>query len=188
MNLLCIGNIAYWSTLVTKAEIVLEIQHTFQKQSELSQYDITTANGRLKLSIPTQKSTRKGAYSDVRLDYSTNWQTEHWRSIENAYLKSPFYLYYGYNIEKVYKHKHETLVELNTALLTTLLSCIKLNQPVTINQSNAVYYSPSKAVHNKKYPQVYDTKIKFEENLSILDVLFNLGPETGDYLLGCLDV
>ena len=187
MNLHCIGNITYWSTLVSKSELVLEIQHTFQKQSELSQYEIATANGRLQLSIPTQKSTRKGAYSDVKLDYSTNWQTEHWRSIENAYLKSPFYLYYGYKIEEVYKCEHEKLVAFNKALFDTILSCIKLNRPVTVNLSDAVYFTPTAPIHNKKYPQVYDTKNTFEENLSILDVLFNLGPETHDYLLSCLD-
>jgi hypothetical protein len=183
MILHCIGNISHWSGLLSKPEIILLINHTYQKQSELSQYEIATASGRLKLSIPTQKSTRKGAYSEVRIDYSTNWQVEHWRSIRNAYHKSPFYLYYGYKIEEVYMHKYDTLLELNKALFDTLLSCIKCNKKSAINNSEPAYYKESTCINNSVYPQVFDTKIKFEKNLSILDVLFNLGPETQDYLL-----
>ncbi len=183
MILHCIGNISHWSALLRRPEIVLQINHTYQKQSELSQYEIATASGRLKLSIPTQKSTRKGAYSEVKIDYSTNWQVEHWRSIRNAYHKSPFYLFYGYKIEEVYMQKYDTLLALNEALFRTLLSCIKCPEKSVINTSDAVYYETSTHIHNSVYPQVFDAKIKFEENLSILDVLFNLGPETQDYLL-----
>jgi hypothetical protein len=183
MILHCIGNISHWSALLRATEVIIQINHTYQKQSELSQYEISTASGRLKLSIPTQKSTRKGPYSEVKIDYSTNWQVEHWRSIRNAYHKSPFYLYYGYKVEEVYMQKYDTLLGLNQALFTTLLSCIKYTKKSELNTSDIVYYRGSIGLHNNIYPQVFDTKIDFEENLSILDVLFNLGPETQDYLL-----
>jgi hypothetical protein len=186
MNLNCIGNISYWSSLLESTAATIYLNHTFQKQSALSQYEITTATGRLKLSVPTQKSTRKGAYTEVKIDYTSNWQTEHWRSIENAYLKSPFFLYYGYRIEEVYKLKYVTLVEFNKALLLTLVACIKAPIKVNMNTTEAVYFTPIQESNNKPYPQVFDTMIKFEENVSILDLLFNLGPETKDHLLSSI--
>ena len=184
MILNCIGDISYWVQILAKPQVTIKLNHTFQKQSALSQYEIVAANGRLKLSVPTQKNTRRGGYTAVRLDYNSNWQIEHWRSIENAYLKSPFFLYYGYKIEAVYKQHYDTLAEFNLATLQAILACIKAPIKITIDDTEAVYYSKSEGINNEQYPQVFDTKMKFEENLSILDLLFNLGPETKDYLLG----
>lgn len=58
-NLHCIGNISYWHAIIQSESNYIHINHTFQKQSYLSQFEIMTSNGKLKLSIPTQKSTRK---------------------------------------------------------------------------------------------------------------------------------
>lgn len=180
--LLCVGNIAYWARTIHPKEENLLVNHTFQKQSELSQYDIVTVQGKLKLSVPTQKATRKGLYKDVELDYSTNWQVEHWRSIENAYLKSPFFLYYGYKLERIYKTRYKTLLEFNLAVFEVLYTCIYKDEPPKINNKTTVYFSNTTPLENPAYPQVFDTTLDFQKNASILDLLFNLGPETQDYL------
>lgn len=182
MILSSIGSIAYWSELTHREKLTIHLNHTFQKQSELSQYDIVTAQGRLKLSIPTQKSTRKGPYKNVLIDYNSAWQVEHWRSIENSYRKSPFYLYYGYKVEDVYMSKHHTLVDFNKALFDVICKCLKMNTEVNINNIDAIYYTNTTAMKNPAYPQVFDTTIAFQENVSVLDLLFNLGPEAKDYL------
>jgi len=182
-NLDCIGSISYWYNILSPEMDHLYTNHTFQKQSSLSQFDIVASNGRQKLSIPTVKKTRKGPYKDVHIDYSTNWQAEHWRSIEIAYLKSPFYLYYGYKIEAVFKTKHTCLLQLNLALFHEIYTCIKADQEINIDDDKSVYYTETAAVVHRAYPQVFDTKLSFEYNLSILDLLFNLGPETKEYLM-----
>ncbi len=182
MKLYCIGNIGYWIKLMTSNESTLYLNHTFQKQSALSQFEIATSNGRLKLSIPTIKDTRKGKYKDVKIDYQSNWQVEHWRSIENAYLKSPFFLHYGYKIESVLKFKHLTLLELNLALFRVIEKCLRCRKEVTVNYNEVVYFQKEKLTSVEPYPQVFDTNNKFEADLSILDLIFNLGPECVDYL------
>jgi hypothetical protein len=158
------------------------VNHTFQKQSTLSQFEIVNTNGRQKLSIPTIKATRKGFYNSVEIDYSTNWQVEHWRSIENAYLKSPFYLYYGYKIEGVFKNEYKSLLDFNLAVFKCIKDCIKQKSALHIDEETSLYFEELKESNNSVYPQVFDTKLPFEENLTILDLLFNLGPETLDYL------
>ena len=138
MILASIGSIAYWSRLVKLEDPIIHLNHSFQKQSELSQYDIVTSQGRLKLSIPTQKKTRKGPYENVMIDYNSTWQAEHWRSITNSYRKSPFFLYYGYKIEAVYMTEHKTLMQFNRALLDVLYNCLKLDNEPTIDHISEV--------------------------------------------------
>lgn len=183
MLLRCIGSINYWSKICCNNNLLLFSNHTFQKQSSLSQFEITTSNGRLKLSIPTKKSTRRGPYQDVEIDYSTNWQIEHWRSIENAYLKSPFFLYYGYKVERVFKSRPQYLIEFNLALLNEIANCIKLPNEIKIDSETSLYFKEIENRNHQTYPQVFDTKRPFESNLCVLDLLFNIGPETLEYLL-----
>ena len=182
-NLHCIGNISYWHSIIQMDTNYIHINHTFQKQTYLSQFEIMTSNGRLKLSIPTQKSTRKGMYNEVLIDYSNNWQIEMWRSIQNAYSKSPFFLYYGYKFEEVLLKKHTKLVDLNWALFQVLCQCIRKPLNLELEKEEIVMYNELESEKLATYPQVFDDRLKFESNLSIIDVLFNLGPETIDYLL-----
>ena len=183
-NLHCIGNISYWHAIIQIESNYIHINHTFQKQSYLSQFEIMTSNGKLKLSIPTQKSTRKGMYSEVLIDYSNNWQTELWRSIQNAYSKSPFFLYYGYKLEEVILKRHLKLIDLNWELFKVLGSCIHKPLDIELEKEEITKYQETRIENLANYPQVFDDRLDFESNLSIIDVLFNLGPETIDYLLG----
>lgn len=183
-NLHCIGNISYWHAIIQSESNYIHINHTFQKQSYLSQFEIMTSNGKLKLSIPTQKSTRKGMYSEVLIDYSNNWQTELWRSIQNAYSKSPFFLYYGYKLEEVILKRHLKLIDLNWELFKVLGSCIHKPLDIELEKEEITKYQETRIENLANYPQVFDDRLDFESNLSIIDVLFNLGPETIDYLLG----
>jgi hypothetical protein len=176
----CFGSISFWK-MALKGHTIY-VNHTFQKQTDLSQFQIVGPNGRLKLSIPTVKSTRKGSYQNVAIDYNSKWQIEHWRSIENAYLKSPFFLYYGYKIEPIFKQKHQNLYELNLALFEVINQCIKSELTFNIDGVTAQNYSENILEDFEEYPQVFDAKLGFESNLSILDILFNLGPETLDFL------
>ena len=183
-NLHCIGNVSYWHAIIQSESNYIHINHTFQKQSYLSQFEIMTSNGKLKLSIPTQKSTRKGMYSEVLIDYSNNWQTELWRSIQNAYSKSPFFLYYGYKLEEVILKRHLKLIDLNWELFKVLGSCIYKPLDIELEKEEITKYQETRIENLANYPQVFDDRLDFESNLSIIDVLFNLGPETIDYLLG----
>ncbi len=183
MILASVGSIAYWHRLANLEDPIIHLNHTFQKQSELSQYDIVTSQGRLKLSIPTKKKTRKGSYENVLIDDNSAWQTEHWRSITNSYQKSPFFLYYGYKIEEAYMTEHKTLMQFNRSLLDVLYNCLKLDNKLTVDCVSEAFFVKTPMFQNSIYPQVFDCTLNFEENLSVLDLIFNLGPEAKDYLV-----
>jgi len=177
----CLGNISTWQKLALSGSIVFQIKHTFQKQTQLSQYDIMGANGPLKLSVPTVKASRKGLYSEVLIDSSSDWQLEHWKSISSAYLKSPFFQYYDYKLEILYKDRFKSLLDFNCAAFEVVSKCLKLDKEYKLDSKTDIYYKDFLQSH-ETYPQVFDHKHAFQQNLSILDLIFNLGPEALDFL------
>lgn len=182
MNLISFGDIAYWKTIVKcEGEIRLQTQHTFQKQCSLSQYLIVTDKGLQKLSIPTTKSTRKGKYEDVRISYAEPWQRNHWRSIENAYRKAPFFMYYDYKLRPLFEEKLDSLLEFNLRTLEFGLNCLRLDYKIEYDAEPKKYLGDAYE-YVQPYPQVFDTKNGFVPGGCFLDILFNLGPETTDYL------
>lgn len=182
MFLECIPKLSWWVQWVQNSNKVLHLRHSMQKQSSLSQYIIAGANGPQKLSIPTVKASRKGAFEQVEISYTEDWATDHWRAIESAYLRSPFFIYYNYKLEPVFKKRYASLVDFNLAMLGALHNCLKLENNWQINKETEAYYSELKDVTLQEYPQVFDEKLGFLKDLSIIDLLFNLGPECVSYL------
>lgn len=183
MNLVCVGSISYWREIVRLDTVELQLNHSFQKQTSLSQFEIAGPNGRQKLSIPTVKKTRKGAYADVLIDHSTPWNVLHWRSILNSYSRSPFFLYYGDRYEAIFNNTYEHLIDLNLALFNATHDALKISKEIRMNSSQPVYFSEVEVTSTPVYPQVFDERMSFEPDLSVLDLLFNLGPETPDLLI-----
>ena len=183
MFLDCIGSISRWVQFAKADNLVIQLNHSFQKQSSLSQFNILGPNGPKKLSVPTSKSTRKGSYKDVHISNESAWQSEHWKSIESAYLKSPFFIYYDYKLEAVFKEEYADLLRFNKAMMIAILDCLKLGKEVDWDKETVAYYKESEVIQIPEYPQVFDYKLPFQGDLSVLDALFNLGPETASYLL-----
>lgn len=182
MFLECIPSISWWIRWVNAPDKTLQLAHSMQKQTSLSQYKIFTANGVQKQSIPTIKSSRKGLFERVEISYAEDWTTDHWRAIESAYLRSPFFIYYNYKIEPVFKKRYHFLFEFNLAMIKVLHDCLKLDKQPEIDTSTEAFYHENNVLAMKGYPQVFDGKFGFIEDLSVLDLLFNLGPESLSYL------
>ena len=182
MNLVCFGNIVHWKLLVGNyPDLHINTNHTFQKQSALSQYHIVSDKGLVQLSIPTIKNTRKGWYKNVHISYAEPWQRNHWRTIENAYRKAPFFIYYDYKLKPLFETEVASLLDFNFNTLNTILNCLKL-QPIIHTTGEPCNYRDVETKETQEYPQVFDDQTGFISGASILDLLFNLGPETVDYL------
>lgn len=182
MFLECFPSVSWWIELLQSEDGVIYLDHSMQKQTALSQYKILTANGPLQLSVPTKKESRKGAFDKVEISYAEAWQVEHWRAIESAYLRSPFFIYYDYKLEPVFKKEYTYLIDLNKAILEALIDCVKLGIDLNYNTNEAKNYTAIPSLSMEPYPQVFDQKFEFTKDLSVLDLLFNLGPEAESYL------
>lgn len=188
------GNIQYFSELVNQKKICFEVYDFFEKQTFRNRCIISTANGVQQLNIPVIREG-KTPFKSVRISYAENWQMDHWRALTSAYKNSPYFEFYEDYFKPFYfEQNFEYLWEFNLNLFQ--LICSKLDINVSFNlsehyvevseaQSDFRSFFPKKTYSehiNKTYFQVFDDKHGFLNNLSILDLLFNLGPESKFYL------
>jgi hypothetical protein len=165
-----------------KEKPTLNIGHTFQKQCELSQFLITSANSsRHKLSIPIDKSTKRFFVKDVRISNNENWQDELWKNITTAYKSSPFFIYYDFKIEPLFTKEYDFLFDFNREAIEIFMGCLKTDCELKFSEE-PIFYKETEFYETKSYPQVFDNLHGFTPNLSILDLIMNIGPESSDYL------
>lgn len=187
--------IEYFVALVKSKNVTIEKEESYSKQTYRNRCRILSANGILDLSIPVIKVNGNNTkIKDIAIYNSKKWFVNHWRAINSAYSGSPFFLYYKDDLEEFYIGKYDNLLEYNTKLTNKLLSLIGIVCSLEYSDSfvlpNQISYdarysiSPKKEdSHNyKAYTQVFSNKFDFVANLSIIDLLFNLGPETKEYL------
>ncbi len=153
-----------------------------------------------------EQSSHKLPIADLRIDWSKPWLLQHKRALEAAYMSSPFFEYYMDDIYGILDSGEETLLSLNTRLTLKIAELVGVETPVTLSDGN--YLIPQsrelelagisdfrECIHPKKgariledlklekpYWQVFTNKQGFVPNLTILDLLFNEGPNSISFL------
>lgn len=185
----------YFATIAEYDEVLIEREENYLKQTYRNRCYILSANGIQKLSVPVLLgSFHKTPIKDIRIDYSKRWQQVHLGALMSAYGSSPFFIYYFEIIKEIINGNHIYLIDLNKVLLETILEMIRLDKKVSFTDvfnpvkgnPNDLRYSinPKKASEYRpgKYQQVFESGLPVSAKLSILDILFNAGPETKTYL------
>lgn len=185
-------NIQYMAWVVSQKEIAFVTNHPYQKQTFRNRTEICGANGKLKLTVPIvhKKTAQRQSDNAVAIHYESSWQKDHWKSLESSYRSSPFFEFYEDDFYPFFHKKYQRLMELNIILIKKILSlidadvkilskkkAIKENSTLIIAKSNTIIETP-------QYQQVFHAKHGFINNLSTLDLLFNLGPQSLEYLKG----
>ncbi len=185
--------VAYYAVLANADHVLLEQHEHFVKQSYRNRCVIATANGLMDLTIPIEKTDeQKSLIRDVRVSNHGNWQINHWRSIASAYSSSPFFEYYVDDLSPFYEKKWDFLWDFNLALQTKILELIDVQPNIVLTQQYSKIQGEHcidlrERIHPKKenyvqdiypYYQVFGHKHGFRNNLSIIDLLFNMGNES----------
>ena len=190
------GNCSYWNLLLKSKEIYIDSHEHYVRRSYRNRTHILGANGLLRLSIPLESGkSQHAAMKDVRISYNERWQELHWHSMVSAYSRSPYFDYYEDHLKKFYEQKFELLIDFNFQFMQTIASILKVDLSVKFTEK---YFSKDEffgtdyrsfILPNKKseinfssYPQVFNDRFPFEADLSILDVLFNKGTTSVEYL------
>ena len=192
--------IQYYNKIAKDENVLIEQYEHYGKQSFRNRCDIYGANGKLTLSVPVIKGARlKILTRDIRIEYVEDWRKVHFKGIESAYRKSPFYEYYIDDIEPLFSKKHKYLLDLNNDILEVVNEILEINPSIKMTEDyikdtegmddwrEGIHPKKSRQKEDKSfvatpYTQVFSDKLGFEPNLSILDLIFNLGPEAIDYL------
>ena len=185
--------VEYYMALAKAETAFLEQWEFFQKQSYRNRCNIVGANGVMALTIPVEKpSGQKVLTRDIRISEHSDWQQQHWRSIESAYNSTPFFEFYKDDFIPFYQKKWLFLWDFNLAIQNTVLELLDLNPKVEFTQVysqtlEANILDLRESIHPKldnnnadfqPYYQVFEQKHGFQKNLSIVDLLFNMGNES----------
>ena len=187
--------VEYFVLLVRYGKAFLENDEHFNKQTYRNRYIINAANGPLSQIIPVKRDhDRKTKITDVGIDYNYPWQRQYWRAIFAAYNSSAFFLFYQDEIKELFYQQYSSLFQFNMEALHLLLDLLQLHVPVETTGKFVKHYhyaldmryklSPKKPIqlNLKPWSQVFDEKYGFNPRVSILDLLFNKGPESAIYL------
>ena len=184
-----LGPIACYAILLQYPNAKIEQYEHYRKQTIRNRCIIYGANGKLMLSIPKQrKSSSKIIVKDLKISYHQPWQKEHWKSISSSYCSSPFFEFYKDFFLPIYQKKETFLLDFNLNLQNVVLKCLQYDNTIALTNSykkhsmNYLENSSFQKIMFPRYNQVFMKKNGFIPNLSIIDLLFNLGPESIQYL------
>lgn len=179
-----------WMALFLKSDVpLLEIHETYPKQTLRNRCIIMAANGKLRLTVPVKKphgsKTRTG---EIMVDHQTPWAIQHLRSLSSAYNKTPYFFHFEDDIANVLLTPHKSLFELNTASLALIFKMMRISRQWRTTDSfsglsatfrpaldNLAHTYPSE-IQFPVYMQAFSDRHGFLADLSVLDLIFNVGP------------
>lgn len=181
---------------IAKADkVTLEIQDNYQKQTYRNRAYIAHSNGKLLLNIPIRhsKNIRHQKTKDVAPENNFPWLTEHWKSIQIAYRTSPYFEFYEDDLALLFKSPVLKLQDFNIKILETIAELIGLEAQILssnvfdkhtqlLDMRHLANCKKEPSYNFDSYHQVFEANHGYIGNLSIIDLLFNEGPNTLNYL------
>lgn len=189
--------VQYYTKFISDRKVVIEQNDNYVKQTYRNRCSIVSANGPISLSIPiVHSSSEKTMTRDIRIAEHGNWQHMHWNAIVSAYNSSPFFEFYEDDFHPFFHKKTNFLFDFNAGLHSLILDLLNIDTTgiyLTGDYKTDFFdgeVDMREAIHPKKnwktdpdfcpgpYYQVFDQKFGFIENMSIIDLLFNMGNES----------
>ena len=189
------GPVQWYQKLHRAEDGQIEQWESFQKQTYRNRCLIATTQGIQALTVPTERGGSP-LIKDTRISDHGNWRHLHWNALQSAYGESPFFEYYQDDIRPFFEQRWDYLLDFNEAIRTKICELIDIQPQVSLTKefttvNNSFDFrsairpknpQPDPDFEPKPYYQVYQQKHGFLPNLSILDLLFNMGPESIFYL------
>lgn len=205
MNVLLGGaywpNLHYFYYLLHAEHLTIEQHDSYQKQSYRNRCRILSANGPLDLCIPIRKALPGQKLKDVQIADTDNWRMRHWRAITSAYRNSPYFEFFEADIWSFYSAPCGPLLTYQLQQLTVLLRLLRVKKEIALTtdyeKAPLQVLDLRETIHpkrdyrgdarvagvlNQPYYQTFGGKLAFAANLSVLDLLFNLGLDALSYL------
>ena len=167
-----LGSVEWYRRFLANPSVVqIEVMESFPKQTYRNRCTITTPDGPLTLSVPVKRADSKQLTKDVEISYQQKWQHQHWIALVSAYKRTPYFDYYADFFRPFYERETKFLVDFNEGLHETIIRLM----------ANDVAIGNWQLVIGKNRTsdwQGLDLEPCFGDGQSILDILFEYGPET----------
>lgn len=184
--------IRWWAYAITADNIIIDHAEQFRKMSYRNRYHISGSNNPIQLTVPLahgrDQHTRIG---DIMIYNADKWQVQHWRTLVSVYRRSPFWEFYEPSLHHLFENSFIHLAEFNLVAFQWLQKQLKFSATITIADTppelsdNTIDLRAIKLATDRadirqfpRYYQVFEDRIGFQPNLSILDLLFSEGPNT----------
>jgi WbqC-like protein family len=160
-------------------EIIIDAGEHYQKNSLRNRCYLASSQGKILLSVPlTKGKNQQMPIREVRIAYEFDWVKQHLRTIETNYKRAPYYPYYIHEIERILKSRHTWLIDLNWEIILFVCNAFKWSPAMAYSlEFNKDKKKDTKLFHSIPYPQLFENKFPFIPDLSILDLLFCMGPQ-----------
>lgn len=184
--------------LYKKTNVILISCESYKKMTFCNRFIIAGSNGLINLSVPLVNGrNHQMLFKDVRISYGENWQIRHWRTITSCYNKSPYFEFYRDSLEPLFRNRQDFLFDYNISVLYWLKQVLQFPAEIVIaedvsdfmlgNEFEDIRYKWLPLNFQQSgpgiyYPQVFQERIGFQSNLSVLDMLFNIGAQTAGVL------
>ena len=187
-------SISHFVAIVEADIVTFEVEDNFQKQTNRNRMYIYSPNGIQLLNVPVKHNKeRHQRIKEVKIENDFDWQKQHFKSLEAAYRTSPFFEYFEDDILPIFQKKHNYLMDLNMETMAIVSKCLRLE--FDYDETTEYFHVVTDKVDHRylingkkdtsvfeTYTQVFVDKHGYINNLSILDLLFNEGRYTLEYL------
>ncbi len=186
-------NTGWWMQVAGAGLVILDKGEHFSKMSYRNRYRISGANNPILLTVPLVKGrNQREPMSGVQIFNEERWQVQHWRTLVSVYKRSPFFDHYEDSLRPLYEQKFTYLTDFNIAALEWAQKQLKLPLRTELTDTYQKEYAPevkdlriagNAPVDFPRYYQVFEDRIGFQADLSILDLLFSEGPGARGWLI-----
>lgn len=188
-------SIEQMAAIVQAEKVVFEVEDNYQKQTYRNRAYVAHSNGKLLLNVPIKhaRTGKRQKTKEVQVENDFQWQLQHWKSLQSAYRTSPFFEYYEDELEPLFTQPAKGLIAHNLKIFDLL--CELLGIEVAVSRTTVYEINPAitdlrilvdakrkTAFLAEPYTQVHGANHSFLPNLSVLDLLFNEGPNAIGYL------
>lgn len=188
----------WWITACQSKTLTIDIAEHYQKMSYRNRYYLAAPEGKILMSLPLENGrNQRVPMKDVRLSDETNWQSNQWKTIVSLYNRSPFFEYFEHHFKPLFDKPFETLHDFNIAGIDKINKLLKLGlviettdafikeypESVTDLRNSMVPQKEPIEMNDIVYYQVFEDRVGFQPNCSILDLLFCEGMAARELLL-----